>query len=69
VILPAKDSNGRECFFEQVIECVGVPSLSEKSREQNANVIGILGRVFLQGAHLEIDGSNGQVVLQIGKFR
>jgi hypothetical protein len=46
-----------------------VPSLSEKSREQNANVIGILGRVFLQGAHLEIDGSNGRVVLQIGKFR
>jgi hypothetical protein len=68
VILPAKDSNGRECFFEQVIECVGVPSLSEKSRERNANVIGILGRVFLQGAHLEIDGSNGRVVLQIGKF-
>jgi hypothetical protein len=68
VILPAKDASGRECAFEQVMECVGVPALTEKSREQNANVIGILGRMFLQNAHLEIDGSSGHVILQIGKL-
>jgi hypothetical protein len=66
VILPAKDPDGRECWFEQVMDCIGVPSLREKSREQEADVIGILGRVFLQNARLEIDGVSGYVVLQIG---
>lgn len=69
VILPAKDPDGRECFFEQVMECAGVPALSEKSREQNANVIGILGRVFLRDTRLEFDCSNGRVVLLIGNSR
>lgn len=68
VILPTQDAGGRECTFEQVMECVGVPSLRQKSGEQNANVIGILGRMFLQDAHLEIDGNSGRVILQIGKI-
>ena len=45
---------------------LGVPALLEKSREQNAQVIGILGIVFLQAAYLEIDSKTGRVVLQIG---
>ena len=63
--LPAKDPSGSNCLFEQVMECVGVPSLMEKSREDDAQVIGILGRVFLQAAHLEIDGSAGRISLLV----
>ena len=63
--LPAKDAGGSDCLFEQVMECVGVPSLMEKSREDDAQVIGILGRVFLQAAHLEIDGSAGRISLLV----
>jgi hypothetical protein len=65
LILPAKDADGNDCFFEQVMECVGVPSLTEKNREHDAHVIGILGRVFLQSAHLEIDGCAGRISLLI----
>ena len=48
LILPAKDDDGNDCLFEQVMECVGVPSLLEKNREHDAGVIGILGRVFFR---------------------
>ena len=63
--LPAKDADGKDCLFEQVMECVGVPSLMEKNREHDVRVIGILGRMFLQSAHLEIDGSAGRITLFI----
>src|SRR6266550_6558223 len=66
VRLPAKTASGADSYFEQVMECVGVPALLVKSREQNAQVIGILGRVFLQATYLEIDSKTGRVVLQIG---
>ncbi len=66
VRLPAKTASGADSYFEQVMECVGVPALLEKSREQNANVIGILGRAFLKAAYLEIDSKTGRIVLQIG---
>jgi hypothetical protein len=66
VRLPAMTASGADSCFEQVMECVGVPALSEKSVEQNAQVIGILGRAFLQAAYLEIDSKIGRVVLQIG---
>jgi len=66
VRLPAKTASGADSYFEQVMECVGVPALLEKSREQNAQVIGILGRAFLQAAYLEIDSKTGRIVLQIG---
>lgn len=65
LVLPAKDPDGKDCFFEQVMECVGVPSLLEKNREHDAQVIGILGRAFLQSAHLEIDGSAGRITLHL----
>ena len=63
VRLPAKTASGADSYFEQVMECVGVPALLEKSREQNAHVIGILGRAFLQTACLEIDSKIGRIVL------
>jgi len=65
LILPAKDSDGKDCLFEKEMECVGVPSLLENNREHDARVIGILGRVFLQTAHLEIDGSGGRITLLV----
>ena len=65
VRLPAKTASGADSYFEQVMECVGVPALLEKSREQNAHVIGILGRAFLQTAYLEIDSKTGRILLQI----
>ena len=65
VVLPAKDCNGKDCLFEQVMECVGVPSLTARNREHDAQVIGILGRVFLQSAQLEIDGCSGRMTLLI----
>lgn len=68
VILAARDAGGQECVFEQAMECVGVPALREKSREQSANVIGILGRIFLQEARLDVDWRSGRVVLQIGEI-
>ena len=65
LVLPAKDGEGKDCLFEQVLECVGVPSLTEQSRENDAEVIGILGRMFLRSARLEIDCNAGSVSLLI----
>ena len=61
--LPAKDPIGEDCKFIKSIECVGVPSLTEKNKENHANLIGILGRKFLQFVHLEIDGATGKLKL------
>jgi hypothetical protein len=63
--LPAKDGDDKDYLFEQVMECVGVPGLTAKSRENGAQVIGILGRLFLRSAHFEIDGRSGRISLLI----
>jgi len=63
LVLPAKDPIGEDCKFIKIIECVGVPSLTEKNKEHDANLIGILGRKFLQHAHLEINGATGKLKL------
>ena len=63
LVLPAKDPIGEDCNFTKIIECVGVPSLTEKNKEHDANLIGILGRQFLQFVHLEIDGATGKLKL------
>ena len=65
LVLPAQDPIGEECKFTKTIECIGVPSLTEKNREHGAKVVGILGRQFLQNAHLEIDGITGNLKLLI----
>lgn len=66
VSLPALDDGGSRTVFTAVVECVAVPSLSAKNREHGVEVIGILGRMFLRGARLTIDGLSGRVELEIG---
>jgi predicted aspartyl protease len=63
LVLPAKDPIGEDCTVIKTIECVGVPSLTEKNQEHHASLIGILGRKFLQFVHLEIDGATGKLKL------
>ena len=65
LVLAAKDSIGEDCEFMKIFECIGVPSLTEKNREHGVNVIGIIGRQFLQNVHLEIDGATGELKLLI----
>jgi predicted aspartyl protease len=65
LVLPAKDPIGEDCEFIKIIECIGVPSLTEKNREHGVHVIGIIGRQFLQNVHLEIDGVTGKLKLFI----
>ena len=65
LVLPAKNPLGQNCEFTKIIECIGVPSLTEKNREHGVNVIGIIGRQFLQNVHLEIDGITGQLKLLV----
>lgn|GEM_PF-1197274 len=66
ISLPALDDDGSRTVFTAVVECVAVPSLSAKNREHGVEVIGILGRMFLRGARLTIDGLSGRVELEIG---
>ena len=61
LVLPAHDPAGELCNFVKIIECVGVPSLIEKNKEHGANLIGIVGRQFLQNVHLEMDGRSGRL--------
>jgi predicted aspartyl protease len=65
LVLPAKDPYGGDCKFTEIIECIGVPSLTEKNREHGVNIIGIIGRQFLQNVHLEIDGTAGKLKLLV----
>jgi hypothetical protein len=65
VSLPARDTQGKPAVFTEVIECVGVPSLRDKNREHRADVIGILGRMFLRNSRFTIDNESGRVELQI----
>ena len=63
LVLPAKNLIGEDGQFAKIIECIGVPSLTEKNREHGVNVIGIIGRQFLQNVHLEVDGATGKLRL------
>ncbi len=65
LVLPAQDPSGKSCSYTKVIDCLGIPSLVEKNQEHNVAMIGILGRMFLQFVHLEIDGIDGQLSLRI----
>lgn len=66
ISLPALDNGGRRTVFTTTIECVAVPLLSAKNREHGIEVIGILGRTFLRGSRLTVDGVGGKVELEIG---
>jgi len=65
ISLPALDAEGRRAVYTAAIECVGVPSLRDKNREHGADVIGILGRMFLASSRLTIDGATGRIELEI----
>ena len=65
VSLPALDESGNSTVFTRVVECVAVPSLSAKNRDHGVEVIGILGRMFLRGSRLTIDGVSGRVEIEI----
>ncbi|HET7008293.1 MAG TPA: hypothetical protein VFK65_22535 [Candidatus Binatia bacterium] len=65
VSLAAVDAEGRQSLYSTVLECVGVPSLREKSFEHRADVIGILGRVFLRNASISVDNRSGTLELVI----
>ncbi|MGH7871455.1 MAG: hypothetical protein ACREQO_04460, partial [Candidatus Binatia bacterium] len=65
VLLPAIDAEGRRAVYTAVMECVGIPSLRDKNREHGADVIGILGRIFLHHAVIAIDGVTGKIELKI----
>lgn len=66
VSLPAFNGDGNRTFFTTTLECVGVPHLREKNREHGIDLVGILGRLFLRGSRLAIDGQTGRVELAIG---
>ena len=61
ITLPASDPADARIIFTSVIDCVGVPSLREKNREHGVEIVGILGRIFLSRAALQIDGESGRV--------
>ena len=65
VLLPAIDTEGKPALFSTVLECVGVPSLREKSHEHRADVIGILGRMFLRNASFTVENLSGKLELVI----
>lgn len=65
ISLPALDVAGSRTVFDQTLECVAVPSLSAKNREHGVEIIGILGRMFLRGSRLSIDGVSGRVELEV----
>jgi hypothetical protein len=65
VSLPAIDSEARRTVYTVIIECVAVPGLRDKNREHGADVIGILGRMFLRNAFLAIDGVAGSIELKL----
>jgi hypothetical protein len=65
VSLPAIDTDGRRTVYSAVIECVAVLGLRDKNREHGADVIGILGRMFLRNAFLAIDGVAGSIELKL----
>ena len=67
VSLPARDRDGNRALYIAAIECVGVPSLRDKHREHGVEIVGILGRVFLAGSRLTIDGATGRVELELGE--
>jgi hypothetical protein len=63
VSMPAVDEAGNSALYSTVIDCVGVPALREKSFEHRADVIGILGRLFLRQARITVDHVSGKLEL------
>jgi len=64
LLLPATDSAG-EVMFSVLVDCFAAPGLRRKHQEFGVDVIGLLGRLFLQFVRLEVDGCSGKVSLHI----
>jgi hypothetical protein len=65
LVLPVVDSSGSAFAFGIPAECSGMPNLAERYATKGMTVVGILGRNFLQFCALSIDGSSGQIAVQI----
>jgi hypothetical protein len=65
LFLRTQDSAGHASTYMTAMECVGVPALRERNQSHGVDIIGILGRLFLQAVRLEIDGPSGAVSLTI----
>lgn len=65
VFLRARDAAGQSATFAPFVDCVGVPSLRQRNQKHGVDLIGILGRLFLQHGCLEIDAASGTVRLTL----
>jgi len=65
LFLRAQDDAGRAATFAPVVDCVGVPALRQRNHKHGVDLIGILGRLFLQQGRLEIDAVKGTVTLTL----
>lgn len=63
--LRAQDDIGHSTTFALVVDCVGVPSLRARHQQHGVDLIGILGRLFLQQGRLEVDAPAGTVNLTL----
>lgn len=65
LFLRAQDEAGRTATFAPVVDCVGVPALRRRNQKHGVDLIGILGRLFLQQGCLAIDAAKGTVTLTL----
>lgn len=65
LLLHATDDAGQALLFAIPIECHGIPQLADEHSAFGTNIVGIVGRTFLQFCQLEIDGTAGRVLLKV----
>lgn len=63
--LPVRDDQCRDVLFKIPVHCQGIPDLYANHQSYGVDVIGVLGRLFLQFVRLDINGITGQVRLHI----
>ncbi|SDR10578.1 hypothetical protein SAMN05216569_3119 [Pseudoxanthomonas sp. CF125] len=63
--LPVVDGAGRSFAFRFPVDCTGVPDLAKRYARDSINLVGILGRNFLQFCSVTIDGTTGRTSVQI----
>lgn len=65
LFLRAQNARSQPTTFAPLVDCVGIPSLRERNQRHGVDLIGILGRLFLQHGRLEIDGVKGTVSITL----
>jgi hypothetical protein len=63
--LPAVDPDGRNVIFGMPLVVHAIPHLSDNHRRYGVEVIGVIGRPFLQFAQLDVNGLTGAMRLRI----